>query len=169
MNVQVRLVLLIVLLFANLLTAPLAFAHSSGWHWNRYGATVTINVYNTTTYRAESTAAITDWDTKTILALPQVTSHSDIHLFDNNYGATGWASLYSFESYTTGKHLTHVHGRLNYYYSLSTTQKQAIFCKLLGHSFGLDSSNDGCMNGTLSSTVQHNWDDIYAMYRTSHH
>ena len=169
MQRRIGLITMPLLLVANLLMVTHVFAHSSGWHWNRYGASVTVNIYNTATYKTEASNAVADWDSRTILALPQVTYHSDIHLFDGNYGATGWGSLMSIESYTAGNHITHGHGRINYYYSSTSTAKQGLFCKLLGVLVGLANSNDGCMNGTLHYTVQHNWDDIYSMYRTSHH
>ncbi|HEX6290024.1 MAG TPA: hypothetical protein VFZ66_12580 [Herpetosiphonaceae bacterium] len=168
MKPRMGLVIIPLLVLANLLTVTVGFAHTSGYHWNRYGSTVTINVYNTATYKTEASSAVVDWDTNTILSLPQVAYHTDIHVFDGNYGATGWASLGSLES-VSGNHILHAHGRINYYYSTTSTQKRSMFCKLLGQSFGLASSNDGCMNGTLAYTVQHNWDDIYNMYRFSHH
>ena len=76
---------------------------------------------------------------------------------------------------TSANHITHGHARVNYYYAYSSTTKQGIFCQEVGHVFGLDHSNDGgCMglgyySGSTYTTVQHNWNDIYNMYRRSHH
>ncbi|MFD1542807.1 hypothetical protein [Nonomuraea guangzhouensis] len=156
------------------LAAPQALAHQwDGWHWNRYGATVTINVLNTATYAAEANAALNDWDSNTILSLPRVGSHTDISMFDGNYGNTGWGGLAEIISYMSGNHITHGHARLNYYYSYTSAMKQGIQCQEVGHLFGLDHSNNGCMGlgyyNNVTTTVAHNWSDISSMYRTSHH
>ena len=162
-----------ILVIANLILGSQAYAHQWGsWHWNRYGSSVTINTYNTATYRSEASAAINDWSNNTILYVPQIGSHTDISVFDGNYGATGWGGLAEIINYS-GSHITHAHARLNYYYSYSSTGKQGVFCQEVGHSFGLTHSNDGCMGAgyynNLYTTVQHNWTDIYNMYRYSHH
>ena len=158
-----------ILLIANLLVGTNVFAHQWGsWHWHRGGASVTINAYNTATYRAEASAAINDWSNNTILYVPQVGSHSDIHVFDGNYGATGWGGLASLES-VSGNHILHGHARLNYYYGYTSAQKRGVQCQEVGHLFGLDHSNDGCMGmgyyNNLTTTVSHNWNDIYNIYR----
>ncbi|WP_327582305.1 hypothetical protein OHA25_41125 [Nonomuraea sp. NBC_00507] len=155
------------------LAVPQASAHQWGsWHWNRYGATVTIQIYNTATYRTEAQAAVNDWNNNTILSLPGASGHTDISLFDGNYGNTGWGGLAEIINYS-GSHITHGHARLNYYYSYSSSTKRGIFCQEIGHLFGLDHSNDGCMGlgyyNNVVTTVQHNWNDIYNMYRNSHH
>jgi hypothetical protein len=161
------------LLAANLLAASLALGHNWGsWHWNRYGSSVTIYIYNYATYRTEANRAINDWSNNTILYLPQVNYHTDISNFDGNYGNTGWGGLAEIVNYS-GSHITHGHSRLNYFYSYSSTQKQGIFCQEVGHLFGLGHSNDGCMGmgyyNNLYYTVQHNWNDIYNKYRYTHH
>ncbi|GIV98058.1 MAG: hypothetical protein KatS3mg057_2715 [Herpetosiphonaceae bacterium] len=163
-----------ILLLANLLVARQAIAHKWGnWHWNRYGSSVTIRVYNTARYWTEANRAVRDWDNNTILYLPDPGTHTDISLFDGNYGATGWGGLAEIINYTSGSHITHGHARLNYYYSYSSTGKQGVFCQEVGHLFGLDHSNDGCMGmgyyNNIYYTVPHNWNDIYNMYRYSHH
>ncbi|MEU7839235.1 hypothetical protein [Nonomuraea sp. NPDC049129] len=155
-------------------TTPPAFAHQWGsWHWNRYGATVTIQIQDTATNFSQAEASINDWDSHTLLSLPRVGSHTDISVFDGNYGNTGWGGLAEIINYTSGSHITHGHARLNYYYSYTSAEKTGIFCQEVGHLFGLDHSNDGCMGmgyyNNLTNTVQHNWNDISAMYRTSHH
>lgn len=173
MRTGLKLIALVGLLIANALAGSAALAHQWGsWHWNRYGSTVTINIYNTATYRTEANRAISDWDSNTLLSLPQVNSHTDISNFDGNYGNTGWGGIAEIINYS-GSHITHGHSRLNYYYSYSSTQKQGVFCQELGHLFGLTHSNDGCMGmgyyNSLYYTVQHNWTDISNMYRTTHH
>jgi predicted Zn-dependent protease len=155
------------LLVANIFVGTKAYAHQWGrWHWDRYGATVTIAAYNS--------KAINDWDSNTILSVPQSNKHTDIHVFDGNYGANGWAGLASIESYS-GSHITHGHARVNYYYSMSSDYKKGVFCQEVGHLFGLDHSNTGsCMGlgywaGNGYTTNSHDWSDIYDMYRFTHH
>ena len=175
MKTALKLAVITILLAANLYVGQGALAHNWGsWHWNRGGSTVTINVYNTATYRSESSAAINEWSGDTILSLPQVSSHSDIHVFDGNYGATGWGGIAEIVNYS-GSHITHGHARLNYYYSYSSLGKRGVFCQEVGHLFGLTHSNDGgCMGygywygasgSTYYTVVQHNITDIYNKYR----
>ncbi len=152
-----------------LLAAGAASAHQWGsWHWNKGGSTVTIYIWDTTSYRNESNAAINDWDSKTLLSLPRSGGHSDISNFDGNYGATGYGGLAEIINYS-GSHITHGHSRLNYYYSYDSNGKRGVFCQEVGHLFGLTHSNDGCMGAgyynNSYSVVQHNADDIYNMYR----
>lgn len=173
MKTTLKLAAIALLVAANLALAGSAFAHQWGsWHWNRYGSTVTINIYNTATYRTEANSAIADWNNNTILSLPQVGSHTDISNFDGNYGNTGWGGIAEIIHYS-GSHITHGHSRLNYYYSYTSNQKRGVFCQEIGHLFGLTHSNDGCMGmgyyNNLYYTVQHNWTDIYNMYRYTHH
>ena len=163
------------LLTANLVMATAAFAHQWGsWHWNRYGSSVTIKAYNTAYYRTEASQAINDWSNNTILSIPQVDEHTDISVFDGNYGDTGWYGLAEIIN-ASGDHITHGHARLNRYYPNSSNGRRGTFCQEVGHLFGLGHSNDGgCMglgyySGSTTTTVQHNWDDIYNMYRRSHH
>ncbi len=174
MKTAFKLAAIVGLLCANLFVGSGALAHDWGsWHWNRGGSTVTIQIYNTTTYRAEANRAVADWNNRTLLSLPQVSSHTDISLFDGNYGATGYGGLAEIISYS-GSHITHGHARLNYYYSYSSNGKQGVLCQEVGHLFGLTHSNDGgCMGmGYWYNTdpnhytiVQHNIDDIYNKYR----
>ncbi len=164
------------LLTADLVMATVASAHQwSNFHWNRYGSSVTILVRNTAQYRTEASQAINDWNNNTILDIPQVDYHTDISVFDGNYGDTGWAGLAEISYSSNNGHLTHGHARLNYYYPSSSTFKQGIFCQEIGHTFGLDHANDGgCMglgyySGSTHTTVTHTRNDIYNMYRNNHH
>ncbi len=163
------------LVIANIFVGTEAYAHRWGsWHWNRYGSSVRINAYNTASYRSEASSAINDWNNNTILYVPQVGAHDDIHVFDGNYGANGWAGLASIQNYS-GSHITHGHARVNYYYSMSSGYKRGVFCQEVGHLFGLDHSNTGsCMGlgywaGNGYTTNSHDWNDIYNMYRYTHH
>jgi predicted Zn-dependent protease len=160
-----------ILLIANIFVGTQAYAHQWGsWHWHRGGASVQINMYNTATYRTEASNAINDWNNNTILYTPQLGSHTDVHVFDGNYGANGWAGLASLES-VSGSHILHAHARLNYYYSMSSGYKQGVQCQEVGHTFGIDHSNTGsCMGlgywaGNGYYTNSHDWSDVYNMYR----
>ncbi|MEW5987604.1 MAG: hypothetical protein AB1791_13305 [Chloroflexota bacterium] len=145
---------------------------STGWHWNKYGSSVTIRSRNTALYSSEASSAINDWSNNTILYVPQVTSNYKIRVYDGNYGNTGWGGLAVITNYT-GCHILRGDALLNYYYYYSSISKQGIFCQEVGHLWGLDHSNDGCMGkgyyNDLNTTVQHNWDDIYNKYRYTHH
>jgi predicted Zn-dependent protease len=156
-----------------LFSATTAQAHKWGnWHWNRYGSSVTIAAYTTGSQVTASKQATNDWSNNTILYIPQYTSHTDMSVFDGNYGATGWGGLASLES-VSGDHILHGHARVNMYYGYGYGDVVGIQCQEVGHLFGLDHSNDGCMGkgyyNNLNSTVSHNWSDIYNMYRYTHH
>jgi len=131
----------------------------------------TVYVRNTATYSSQANAAINEWNADTILSLPKVSYHTDISVYDGNYGATGWGGLASIESYS-GCTILHGHATLNYYYSYSSNGKRGVFCQEIGHLFGLDHSNDGgCMGGgywydinTYYNVVSHNINDIASKY-----
>ena len=144
------------LLVLGLLTVnlQLASAHRWGdWHWNKK----TIKVRNTSNFHAEAEAAINDWDSRTKLKLPRRSKHTNISVFDGNYGKTGWGGLASIKN--TGWDwwcwwwckVTHGHARYNSYYKNvtkgtgSNSDIRGIFCQEIGHLFGLGHSNDGCM------------------------
>ncbi|MFC7441809.1 hypothetical protein [Laceyella putida] len=151
-----------------------------GYHWNRYG-TPTIGIYNTSTsgrYYNTSEAARADWDSKTILSLPNRSYHTDVHVFNANSGATGWAGLASIESWENSSlgHIGHAHAQANNYYtdSYSDNDLRGVYCQEIGHAFGLDHSNTGdCMGAGYYNNAytvgSHNVSDIYNTYSTNHH
>lgn len=152
------------------LVAPSADAHN--WScWIQPDRTV--RSYNTASRSSQAAAAISEWDVDTILAVPAQGSHTDISVYDGNYGATGWAGLASIES-SSGCTVLHGHARVNLYYASSYTSNgiRGIFCQEVGHLFGLDHSNDGgCMGGgyfysinTYYNVVSHNITDISSKY-----
>jgi hypothetical protein len=149
-----------------------ASAHQWGsWSWNRSGSTVTIQVYNYAANSGAANQALNDWDSHTILSLPRLNSHTDISVYDENAGNTGWIGLATIVNYS-GNYITHAHAEYNTYYSESYDQIVGTYCQEIGHTFGLDHSNDGCMGlgyyNNLTYTVQHNWTDIYNMYINPH-
>ncbi len=158
---------------AVMLEAPPAEAHNWGC-WKQPDRTV--RTRNTASRRAEANAAISEWDSKTILSLPLLSTHTDISVFDGNYGNTGWGGLASIES-SSGCNILHGHARVNLYYGGSSNAIRGIFCQEVGHLFGLDHSNDGgCMGGGYFypigtfpgyTVVSHNVNDIAAKYSST--
>ena len=148
-------------------------AHAHNWScWKQPNRTVP--AYITAALSSQANAAVSEWDSKTILTIPKVGSHTEISVFDGYYGNTGWAGLASIESYS-GCTILHGHARVNRSYSYSSNGYRGIFCQEVGHLFGLDHSNDGgCMGGgywydinTNYTVVQHNINDIASKYASS--
>lgn len=170
MNVRRMMIVGGVLLAGAALEAPIASAHNWGC-WRQPDRTV--RTWNTASRRTEAAAAISEWDSKTILSLPGSSSHTDISVFDGNYGNTGWGGLASIES-ASGCNILHGHARVNLYYGGSSNSIRGIFCQEVGHLFGLDHSNDGgCMGGGYYypigtfpgyTVVSHNVNDIATKY-----
>lgn len=150
-----------------------AFAEAHNWGcWRQPNRTVP--AYVTAALSSQANAAVSEWDTKTILSVPRVGSHTEISVFDGYYGNTGWAGIASIES-ASGCNILHGHARVNRSYSYTSNGYRGIFCQEVGHLFGLDHSNDGgCMGGgyfysinTYYTVVQHNITDIYNKYINS--
>jgi hypothetical protein len=131
----------------------------------------TVYTYNTAVLSSQASAALSDWDNKTILSIPRVSYHTEVSVFDGYYGNTGWAGIASIES-SSGCNILHGHARVNRSYSYSSNGYRGIFCQEVGHLFGLDHSNDGgCMGGgyfydinTYYTVVSHNVNDISTKY-----
>ena len=155
-------------LLGAMLAAGAAQAHNWGC-WIQPNRTV--YTWNTAALSSQASAALSEWDSKTVLALPRLSSHTDISVFDGFYGNTGWAGIASIES-ASGCNILHGHARVNRSYSYSSNGYRGIFCQEVGHLFGLDHSNDGgCMGGgyfydinTYYTVVQHNINDIASKY-----
>jgi hypothetical protein len=177
MNRRIGSLLIVVLIVANLFLAANTFAHQM-WrdgkyyvHWNRSGTSVTFNLYNgglgSDIYDADKARA--DWHNNTILNLYWVdsTAPRDITVYSYN-SQDGRGGLYYIWWDTKG-HIYKGEAAYNLYYGQN---KQGVFCQEIGHNFGLEHSNDGCMGYTywnsLITTVQHNWTDIYNWYRYPH-
>ncbi|MCA9473650.1 MAG: hypothetical protein MRJ96_08700 [Nitrospirales bacterium] len=156
------------------LNAQVLDAHQWGsWHWDKR----TLGMYYWGSHQTQAKASVQDWDSHTDLSLPTKSSHTDISVFGQNSGATGWAGLASIKSYEFDWwhkwcwcRIKHAHAQYNSYYGYSNSNAQGVFCQEVGHTFGLDHSNtNGCMAKgyySPSSNVSnsHNWSDINSMY-----
>lgn len=158
----------LVLFVGFMLAASPALAHNWGC-WIQPNRT--IYVRNTASNSSQANAAINEWNADTILTLNKVSYHTEISVFDGNYGNTGWGGLASIESYS-GCTILHGHATVNTYYSYTSNGKRGVFCQEIGHLFGLDHSNDGgCMGGgyfysidSYYTVVSHNISDIASKY-----
>lgn len=163
-------VLCVLLLLANV---KIATAHRwSSWHQPDR----TVHVYNFATQHALAEVALNDWDSHTNIQLPRENHHTELSVFDGNFGATGWWGLASIEETGFGWwdcwwwcHIDHAHARFNSYYGGSAADIQGVLCQEIGHTFGLQHSNTGdCMGkgyyNNINVTGPHNWADINSMY-----
>jgi hypothetical protein len=160
-------VLAIAVVLIVVMAAP-AMAHD--WDcWKQPNRTVYVR--NTAANFSQAEAALNEWDADTILSIVKVNYHTEVSLYDGNYGNTGWGGLASIESYS-GCNILHGHATLNTYYSYTSNGKRGVFCQEVGHLFGLQHSNDGgCMGGgyyysidTNYNVVSHNISDISSKY-----
>jgi len=175
-----------ILLFANLYvfsihSAHVASAHNwDGYHWNKGGSAIYIyHWWEGGAYRADANAAMNDfWNKVGILYNYWTTSHTDVSVWDANYGATGWGGLAELKSlgWDWGcwcyRHIEHGHARYNSYYnSGSQTYRQGVFCQEIFHTYGFDHDNYGnCMGlgyyaGSDYRLNSHNNTDFYNRYR----
>ncbi len=154
------------------LTGSPASAHNWGnWHWNKGGSQIVIYNYIYGGHTAEANAAASDaWNKISILYNYSATSHTDVSVFDGNYGAVPWAGLASIESWS-GDHILHAHAIYNTYYVYSSGFIQGIYCQEMFHTYGFDHSNTGdCMglgyfNNNQFYLGPHNNSDFDARYR----
>jgi len=122
----------------------------NNYHWDK--STVRILVNTTSASRTPSLRAANAWGV-TDLNIRSSSEHSDISLFDGNYGDNGWRGLASPWVNGNGE-FTHCHARLNRYYTSPPAGKttawrwEGTYCMELGHCFGLaHDQTKGCMNG----------------------
>src|SRR4051794_10456186 len=106
---------------------------------------------------SNASAAVSDWNNLTILNLTSVGSGEETYVFNANSGNTGWGGLASITNYS-GCTILRATAQLNTYYSWTANAARGVHCQEVGHTFGLDHSNDGgCMGGGY-------WYDIATHY-----
>ena len=124
---------------------------------------------------SNASAAVSDWNNLTILNLSSVSSGEETYVFNANSGNTGWGGLASITNYS-GCTILRATAQLNTYYSWTANAARGVHCQEVGHTFGLDHSNDGgCMGGgywydigTHYTIVQGNVNEIGSMYANKH-
>ena len=152
-----------------LLIAGLAGSAAQAHQWSCFSqADRNVKIRNTSSL---ASAAISEWNNSTILNISSVSSGEETYAFAANSGNTGWGGLASITN-LSGCTILRATAQLNTYYSWTTNAARGVFCQEIGHTFGLDHSNDGgCMGGgywydigTHYTLVSHNINDIGSMY-----
>ena len=144
-----------VLVAGALLIAGLAGQAAQARQWGCWSqADRNVKLRNTSSL---ATNAINEWNNSTILNISSVSSGEETYVFAANSGNTGWGGLASITSYS-GCTIRRATAQLNTYYAWSSNGARGVFCQEVGHTFGLDHSNDGgCMGGGY-------WYDISTHY-----
>jgi len=94
-----------------------AHAHNwNGWHWDKGGSQIVIYNYNYASSPYAAAAIQNGWNSIGILYDYSVNYHTDISVFDGNFGATGWSGLAEiWDSWDWGcwcwDHISHGHAR----------------------------------------------------------
>jgi hypothetical protein len=154
-----------------LLIAGLAGQAAEAKRWGCWiQADRNVKIRNTTSGASQ---AVSDWNNLTILNLSSVSSGEETYVFAANSGNTGWGGLASITNYS-GCTILRATAQLNTYYSWTTNAARGVHCQEIGHTFGLDHSNDGgCMGGgywydiaTHYQLVSGNINEIGSMYAT---
>ena len=158
-----------VFIAASVLIVGLAGSAAQAHQWGCWSqADRNVRIRNTT---SSATAAINDWNSLTILNLSSVSSGEETYVFAANSGNTGWGGIARITNYS-GCTILRASAQLNTYYSWTTNAARGVHCQEVGHTFGLDHSNDGgCMGGgywydigTHYTIVSHNVNDIGSIY-----
>lgn len=158
-----------VFIAATLLVAGLAGNAAEAKRWGCWiQADRNVKIRNTA---SNASQAVSDWNNQTILNLSSVGSGEETYVFNANSGNTGWGGLASITSYS-GCTILKATAQLNTYYSWTANAARGVHCQEIGHTFGLDHSNDGgCMGGgywydiaTHYTLVQGNINEIGSMY-----
>lgn len=163
---------LIVGIFAAGIPENPAHAHDlGGYYWQRGGTQTVIQsyIFGSTTGEAEA-ARLDAWNRIPILYNYRVDYHTDVSVFDGNFGDTGWYGYATFES-VSGYVVLHGHARVNTYYYLSSWAIQGVYCQEVFHVYGFDHNNTGgCMglyyySGSSNVLSSHDLWDFDSFYR----
>jgi hypothetical protein len=158
-----------VFIAGSLLIAGLAAHAAEAKQWGCWSqADRNVRIRNTA---SNASAAVSDWNNLTILNLSSVGSGEETYVFNANSGNTGWGGLASITNYS-GCTILRATAQLNTYYSWTANAARGVHCQEVGHTFGLDHSNDGgCMGGgywydigTHYTIVQGNINEIGSIY-----
>jgi len=148
----------IALAFANVRVAG---AHD-WWYWHWHTGT-DIETWVGGQYRSVYDDVLYEWDKKTSVSSPRA-GHSEMSVFDGDYGPTGWGGLASIEQKSYDWYhrwdyskVEHCHARVNLYYRSywTTDDIRGIQCQEVGHCLGLTHSNDGCMGKSYYNDLNH--------------
>jgi hypothetical protein len=156
-----------------LLIAGLAGSAAEARQWGCWSqADRNVRLRNTA---SNASAAVSEWNSRTILNISSVSSGEETYVFNANSGNTGWGGLARITNYS-GCTILRATAQLNTYYSWSSNAARGVHCQEVGHTFGLDHSNDGgCMGGgywydigTHYTIVQGNINEIGSIYANKH-
>jgi hypothetical protein len=156
-----------------LLIAGLAAQAAQAKQWGCWSqADRNVRLRNTA---SNASQAISDWNNLTILNIGSVSSGEETYVFNANSGNTGWGGLARITNYS-GCTILRATAQLNTYYSWTANAARGVHCQEVGHTFGLDHSNDGgCMGGgywydigTHYTIVQGNINEIGSIYANKH-
>lgn len=167
------------ILTAVLLAGNVQVARAHQWgsnHWHKSGGHIEIRNYNTAAnWWAAEYARQDGWNKIGILYNYNTSEHTDISVFDGNWGPTGWWGLATLErlDFDRGcmcyRHIAHAHARYNSYYGGTQADIQGVFCQEIAHGWGLDHSNTSDCIGkgyynNINTYGPHNNDDFFNMY-----
>src|SRR5260370_3688631 len=135
-------------------------AHAHNWgsyHWDKGGSAIYIDEWNYANQGndwADAERARQDkWNNIPILYNYSVNYHTDVSVFDGNYGATGWAGLATLESLNWDwgcwcvDHIGHGHARYNTYYGGSDWDIQGVYCQEVYHTYGVGHGDHSVVTG----------------------
>jgi hypothetical protein len=146
-------------------------------HWDRTGAMVVLNMFLSGLNTTEAEFARQDaWNTIGILYNYGVPYHTDISVYGQNFGNTGWTGMTTIESVDfdwacwCSDHISHMHAAYNQFYGGTIGYGgtvQGVFCHEIGHTLTLDhGSGTDCLNSGFNFFGPHNNADFDDMYRT---
>jgi hypothetical protein len=168
-----------------------ASAHSwAGWHWDRGGSYVPVNIWNYAGTSTIAEAARADIHRRPHpVYLLNASYHTDVSVFDAYEPGANYCGLAEIVNWYWSPpwqyHISHAHARYNTACGGAggslPNYAQGVYCQEIGHTLGLDHSDTGdCMglgyfagsNGRYcfgvsctSTTPSHPSDDLYSMYR----